>query len=117
VAWRVSRGAPLTASPLLVGDELYFVSDGGILSSVDARSGELIWQHRLGGSYSASPVFVDGRIYLQSEDGVTTVIAPGRVFRQLATSRVDGATLASPAVAQRSFFLRSDRHLYRIGLR
>jgi len=116
VAWRVSRGAPLTASPLLVGDELYFVSDGGILSSVDARSGELIWQHRLGGSFSASPVFVDGRIYFQSEDGVTTVVAPGRVFRQLATSRVEGATLASPAVAGGSFFLRSDRHLYRIGV-
>jgi outer membrane protein assembly factor BamB len=84
---------------------------------VDARSGELIWQHRLGGSFSASPVFVDGRIYLQSEDGVTTVVAPGRGFRQLATSRVDGATLASAAVAERSFFLRSDRHLYRIALR
>jgi outer membrane protein assembly factor BamB len=115
--WKVTRGAPLTASPLLVGDELYFVSDGGILSAVDARSGEPLWQHRLEGSFSASPVFVSGRIYLQSEDGITTVVAPGRVFRQLATSRLDGATLASPAVAERSFFIRSDRHLYRIGLR
>jgi outer membrane protein assembly factor BamB len=117
VMWKVSRGAPLTASPLLVGEELYFVSDGGILSAVDARSGEPLWQHRLEGSFSASPVFVDGRIYLQNEDGITTVVAPGRVFRQLATSRLDGATLASPAVAGRSFFIRSDRHLYRIGLR
>ena len=117
VAWKISRGAPLTPSPLLVGDELYFVSDGGILSAVDARSGEGLWQHRLNGSFSASPLFADGRIYLQSEEGGTTVIAPGREYRQLATSQLDGATLASPAVAQRSFFLRSDRHLYRIGLR
>ena len=117
VVWKISRGAPLTPSPLLVGDELYFVSDGGILSAVDARSGEGLWQHRLEGGFSASPVFADGRIYLQSEDGITTVIAPGRQFRQLATSRLDGATMASPAVAQRSFFLRSDRHLYRIALR
>ena len=117
VMWKATRGAPLTASPLLVGDELYFVSDGGILSAVDARSGEPLWQHRLEGSFSASPVFANGRIYLQSEDGITTVVAPGRVFRRLATSRLDGATLASPAVADRSFFIRSDRHLYRIGLR
>ena len=117
VVWKISRGAPLTPSPLLVGDELYFVSDGGILSAVDARSGEGLWQHRLEGGFSASPVFADGRIYLQSEDGVTTVIAPGREYRQLAVSRLDGATLASPAVAQRSFFLRSDRHLYRIANR
>jgi outer membrane protein assembly factor BamB len=117
VAWRVTRGAPLTASPLLVGDELYFVSDAGILSAVDARTGAGIWQQRLGGNFSASPVFVDGRIYLQNEDGITTVVAPGREFRQLATGRVDGATLASLAVAEQSFFLRSDRHLYRIALR
>lgn len=117
VAWRISRGAPLTPSPLLVGDELYFVSDGGVASAVDARSGEPIWQHRLNGSFSASPVFADGRIYFQSEEGVTTVIAPGREFLQLATSRIDGATLASPAVAVKSIFLRSDSHLYRIANR
>jgi outer membrane protein assembly factor BamB len=117
VAWTTSRGAPLTASPLLVEDVLYFVSDGGVASAVDARSGQLLWQQRLGGSFSASPLFADGRIYFQSEDGVTTVIAPGREFRQLATSQIDGATLASAAVAARSFFIRSQTHLYRIGAR
>jgi outer membrane protein assembly factor BamB len=117
VAWTTSRGAPLTASPLLVEDVLYFVSDGGVASAVDARSGQLFWQQRLGGSFSASPLFADGRIYFQSEDGVTTVIAPGREFRQLATSQIDGATLASAAVAARSFFIRSQTHLYRIGAR
>lgn len=115
VAWKISRGAPLTPSPLLVGDLLYFVSDGGVASAVDARTGEFIWQHRLSGTFSASPVFADGRIYFQSEEGVTTVIAPGREFRQLATSQLDGATLASPAVAAKSFFLRTATHLYRIA--
>jgi outer membrane protein assembly factor BamB len=114
VAWTTSRGAPLTASPLLVDDGLYFVSDGGVASAVDARSGQLWWQQRLTGNFSASPVFADGRIYFQSEEGVTTVIAPGREFKQLATSRIDGATLASAAVASRSFFIRSQTHLYRI---
>jgi outer membrane protein assembly factor BamB len=116
VAWTVSRGAPLTPSPLLVGDDLYFVSDIGVASCVDARTGALHWQQRIGGNYSASPVFAEGRIYFQSEEGVTTVVAPERQFRRLAVSQLDGATLASMAVVPGAFLLRSQTHLYRIGL-
>ena len=67
------------------------------------------------GNYSASPVFADGRIYFLSEEGVATVIAPGPAFRELATNTLDGATLASMAVSDGSIFIRSDRHLYRLG--
>jgi outer membrane protein assembly factor BamB len=116
VAWTLQRGAPLTPSPLIVGDELYLVSDIGVASSVDARTGQTHWQQRLGGNYSASPVFADGRIYFQSEEGLTTAIAPGKTFRKLATSELDGAMLASMAVAGGSIFIRTDSHLYRIGL-
>lgn len=115
IAWTLKRGAPLTPSPLLVDDELYFVNDGGIAACLDARTGEARWAERLGGPHSASPVFADGRIYFQSEDGVATVIAPGKEFHRLATNRLDGATLASPAVSGGSIFVRSDTHLYRIG--
>ena len=69
IAWTLRRGAPLTPSPLLVGDELYVVSDGGIATCLDAKTGETRWLQRLGGSYSASPVFADGRIYFLSEEG------------------------------------------------
>ena len=117
VAWTTSRGAPYTPSPLLVGNDLYYVSDTGVLTLADATSGQVIWQQRLGGNYSASPVLADGRIYFQSEEGMTTVIAPGREFRRLATNRLDGATLASMAVSAESFFLRSESHLYRISAR
>jgi outer membrane protein assembly factor BamB len=115
VAWTLQRGAPLTPSPLIVGDELYLVSDFGIASCVDAKTGQTHWQQRLGGNYSASPVFADGRIYFQSEEGVTTVIAPGKTFQKLATSQLDGGMLASMAVANGSLFIRTDSHLYRIG--
>ena len=114
VAWTISRGAPYTPSPLLVGNDLYYVSDTGVLSLADATSGQIIWQQRLGGNYSASPVLADGRIYFQSEEGMTTVIAPGREFRRLAVNRLDGATLASMAVSGGSLFIRSQTHLYRI---
>jgi outer membrane protein assembly factor BamB len=115
VAWTITRGAPYTPSPLLVGNDLYYVSDTGVLSLADAMSGQIVWQQRLGGNYSASPVFADGRIYFQSEEGVTTVIAPGREFKRLAVNRLDGATLASMAVSNGSFYIRSQSHLYRIG--
>ena len=115
VAWTLRRGAPLTPSPLLVGDELYIVSDFGIATCLDAKTGATHWQERLGGNHSASPVFVDGRIYFQNEDGVTTVIAPGTEFRRLARNELDGVTLASMAVSGGSFFIRTHAHLYRIG--
>ena len=114
VAWRLRRGAPLTPSPILVGDELYVVTDFGIATCVDALTGDVHWQQRLGGNHSASPVFVDGRIYFQNEEGVTTVLAPGPEFRVLARNRLDGLTLASMAVADGALFIRSDSHLYRI---
>ena len=117
LAWTITRGAPYTPSPLLVGNDLYFVSDTGVLSLADATSGQVLWQQRLGGNYSASPVLADGRIYFQSEEGITTVIAPGREFRRLSVNRLDGSTLASMAVSSGSFLIRSHTHLYRIAER
>jgi outer membrane protein assembly factor BamB len=114
VLWTLRRGAPLTPSPLLVGGELYIVSDAGIASCIDAKTGDLRWQQRLGGTFSASPIFAGGRIYFLSEQGIATVIAPGVEFRALAVNTLDGATLASIAVSDGSFFIRSHTHLYRI---
>jgi outer membrane protein assembly factor BamB len=115
LAWQLQRGAPHTPSPLLVGDDLYFVNDAGIASCVDARTGAMRWQQRIGGSHSASPVYADARIYFLSEEGVATVIAPGPAFQLLSTSRLDGRTLASMAISSGSIFIRTDSHLYRIG--
>jgi outer membrane protein assembly factor BamB len=117
VAWTLTRGAPYTPSPLLVGDALYYVSDTGVLSCVEATTGRMLWQQRLEGNYSASPVFADGRVYVLSEEGVTTVFAPGEAFERLGVNRLDGDTLASMAIADRSLFIRTDSHLYRIALR
>ncbi len=115
VAWTLSRSAPLTPSPLLVGDELYVVNDVGIASCLDAETGATHWRERLDGNYSASPVFADGRIYFLSEEGTATVIAPGKEFRKLAVNALDGAMLASMAVSNGSFFIRTHSHLYRVA--
>ena len=72
---------------------------------------------RFGGAFSASPVFADGRIYFLSEEGTSTVLAPGKEFRQLAAGALDGAILASMAVSERSIFIRTNTHLYRLAQR
>ena len=87
----------------------------GHVRGFDARTGETHWRERLGGNFSASPVFADGRIYFQSEEGVTSVVAPGIEYSELATNQLDGAILASMAVANGSLFIRTHDHLYRIG--
>jgi outer membrane protein assembly factor BamB len=115
VAWTLKRGAPLTPSPILVGDELFVVNDGGIATCLDAKTGATHWVQRLGGEYSASPVFADGRIYFLNEEGQSTVLAPGKVFERLATSTLDGEILASMAVSGGSIFIRTDSSLYRIA--
>ncbi len=114
VAWTLNRNAPHNPSPLLVGDELYVVSDHGVAMCVDARSGEVHWQQRLGGNFSASPVYGDGKIYFLNEAGATTVIAPGKKYQELAVNTLPGRTLATPALVQGAVFLRTDQHLYRI---
>jgi outer membrane protein assembly factor BamB len=114
VAWKLQRGAPLNPSPLLVGDELYLVSDNGIASCLDAKTGERHWQKRVPGNYSASPLLADGKIYLTNETGLTTVIEASKDYQELAANQIDSSTLASLAVSGRALFLRSATDLYRI---
>jgi len=114
IVWRLDRGAPLTPSPIIVGDEIYVVSDNGIVTCAEARTGKILWRERFGGNFSASPVFAAGRLYFLNEEGETTVIAPGRDFRRLAVNRIAETTLASLAVSEGSLYLRSESNLFRI---
>lgn len=114
VAWRVKRGVSNKPSILLIDDLVYMIGDTGIASCVEAKTGEVVWQKRIGGEYSASPVYADGKIWMFSEDGKTTVIKPSRTFELLAENQLDAGFLASPAVAGKSLYLRTRTHLYRI---
>jgi outer membrane protein assembly factor BamB len=114
VAWTQKRAAPHAPSLLLVGDELYMVSDKGIAACLDARTGREHWQQRIGGNYSASPIFADGKIYLQSEEGTAIVLRPGKTFNKLADAGFKERTLASYAVGDRALFIRTEKNLYRV---
>ena len=93
------------------------VSDKGVASCLDAKTGKQHWQQRLsgGGGYSASPLYSEGKIYFQSETGVGNVIRATRKFELLSTNKLGERTLASYGVTQQSLLIRSDQNLYRIG--
>jgi outer membrane protein assembly factor BamB len=115
VKFKVSKQVPATPSPVLVGDQLYFITDQGVATSVSAATGETIWTKRISGNFSASPLYADGKIYFSNHEGKTTVLRPGREYDELAVNALDGQLMASPAVIDHSLLLRSQSHLYRIG--
>jgi len=114
VVWQCSKGIAHVPSPILVGQELFVIDNGGVATCLNALSGEEHWRERLGGNHDASPIEVRGRIYYLNRDGKTTVLAAGRTYETLATNQLNGTFKASPAVSGRALFLRSDTHLYRI---
>ena len=114
IAWTCAKGVPHSASMLVLGSELYFVSDAGIATCADALTGEIHWSERLGGGFSASPIAAEGRIYFQNETGSTFVLKAGKKFEQLAKNDIGEPTLASIAVADGTIFLRSEKSLRKI---
>ena len=115
LSWQTGRGAPSTPSALVVGAELYFVSDAGVATCADAKTGRVHWNERLGGGFSASPVFADGRIYFQNEEGAGYVLKAGKTFELLAKNELGERTLASYAVDDGTIFIRSAQNLFRVG--
>jgi outer membrane protein assembly factor BamB len=116
-AWKTLRQVPVMSSPVLAGDEVYWVSDEGMASCGDARTGEIQWQERLGGLHLASPLYAEGRVYFFAQDGRTTVVKAGKQFEKLAENRIEGTLVATPAIVDETIFLRTDSSLYRIGKR
>jgi outer membrane protein assembly factor BamB len=114
VAWKVTQNVPANPSPVLVGDEIYMISDSGIVTCVDAKTGDQHWRKRVGDNQWASPLFADGKIYFWSEGGETTVIAPGTTYQELARNHLDDGFMATPAAVGSAFFARTRSHLYRI---
>lgn len=114
IVWKSQRGAPSTPTPLLIGGDLYFVSDNGVASCVDAKTGQRHWMERLGGNYSASPVYVNGLVLFMNETGVATWIQPKQTFQVVGKNEVSGRTFATPGFSTDAMYLRTDEHLLKI---
>jgi len=114
VAWKFDKNVPTRSSQILVGERLFMISDAGVISCVDAKSGQSVWQKRLGGAFSASPLLAEGHIYFFGEDGEVPVVAAADEYKLLANNHLGDGFMASPAVYANSLILRSRTHLYRI---
>ena len=115
LAWKMTKGAPKKPSPIIVDGSLYVINDGGILTCLNARDGEVLWRSRLEGEYSSSPTFADGKIYISNHSGKTTVIQPGTSMKILAENHLDDGHMASFVPLRGSFLVRTEKALYRIA--
>jgi outer membrane protein assembly factor BamB len=114
VVWKTKRNVPKKPSLLLIDNLLYGLDDIGVATCWEAKTGQVVWNERVGGNYSASPLGAEGRVYLFNEEGKATVLATGREFKKLAENRLEGGFMASPAVLDKALILRTKTHLYRI---
>jgi outer membrane protein assembly factor BamB len=117
LAWNTTKGGPYLPTPIVYGPYLYVCTNQGILSAYDARSGRDVYKRRLGGAggYTASPLASDGRLYFTSEDGEVRVVKAGPEFELLSLNTVSEPCLATPAISDGIFFVRTRSNLYAFG--
>jgi len=115
IAWTQRKGAPCTPSMVVVGSEIYYVSDSGIATCADIATGNIRWNERLGGDFSASPVAAEGRIYFQNEAGIGFVVKADTTFQLLSKNELGERSLASYAVADGALFIRTESHLWKVA--
>jgi outer membrane protein assembly factor BamB len=117
VAWKAPKLKTTYSSPLYYRERVYAVNSAGVLNCADAANGNMMWQQRLSnkGPYWSSPVAAGDKLYLVNDSGITTVVQAGAEPKILAVNPLPETILATPAIADGAFFLRSDQHLYCIA--
>ena len=116
--WKYAKGTAYVPSPILYGDYLYLTTDRGILTCIDAKTGEVKYE---GGripvpaTFTASPVAFEGKILMTSEDGDTFMVKSGPKHEVIGTNSIGEAVYASPAIADGRIFIRGEKNLYCIG--
>lgn len=118
VVWTYHKRVPQLPSPLIYEGVLYMVNDGGVVTSLDPESGEMIAQGRLKGAvdnYYASPVAADGKIYFASELGKIAVVKPGGKLDVVAVNDLEDLVYATPAIADGRIYVRTRGALYCFG--
>ncbi|TWU05560.1 outer membrane protein assembly factor BamB family protein [Stieleria varia] len=112
IVWDSKKSVAKKSSPMVVDGLLYMISDDGVATCRDAKTGEIHWQERLNGEYAASPILADHRIYFFSREGDILSIAPGVEYKVLGEGKLGDGFMASPAVVGNEMILRSKSMLY-----
>jgi outer membrane protein assembly factor BamB len=117
IAWREPKGVPEIPSPLELEGRVYAVTNGGIVTVVEAKTGKLIYRARLGagGGYFSSPVAADGKVYFASGEGVISVVAPAEQLNVIARNDLGEPIYATPAIVDNKIYVRTSKHLYAFG--
>lgn len=118
--WRSPRGSPFVPSPVLYEGQLYIVNDmQSIVTSFSAESGDTLFQGRLGVAqregFSASPVAFDGKVFFTNDNGETFVLRAGPEFEILHVNRLGERVLASPALVDGRWYIRTETSLIAVG--
>ncbi|HEX5218288.1 MAG TPA: PQQ-binding-like beta-propeller repeat protein [Verrucomicrobiae bacterium] len=113
--YEVRRSAPYVPTSICVGDWLYLWSDGGILSRVNAKTGEVKWQERAGGNFYGSPVLAGERLFCVSTTGEVVVVPVGEKFEVLARNQLNEPTHSTPAIAGGRMYIHTSGHLVSVG--
>ena len=114
VVWRFDKGAPYVPSPILYGDYLYIMSDGGVISCLEAVTGKVQYQGRIPvpATFTSSPVAYEGKVVFTSEDGDSFVFRAGPKADILGTSSLGEPVYASPAISNGRIYIRGAQHLF-----
>jgi outer membrane protein assembly factor BamB len=114
IAWKFARGTPTMPSPLLVDTELYFITDTGVLTCLDALTGVEHYRERLSGNFSSSLWYADRKIFISSREGDTYVFSPGPKFELLSKNTLPEPIMATPAAIGREIYLRTEKRMFRL---
>jgi outer membrane protein assembly factor BamB len=115
VAYEVTQAVPMVPTPLVKDGRLFLWTDDGIVTCLQAASGEVIWRERVGGSFYGSPVWVSGRLYCIAKNGDVVVLAAADKFQLLSRVPLGELSYATPAVAGGVIYLRTQSHLFSLG--
>jgi outer membrane protein assembly factor BamB len=115
IAYQLTRVAPYVPTPIVLGDRMFLWGDSGIVTCVQAATGEVVWTERVGGNFFGSPVCVNGKIYALSAKGELVVVEASDQFKILGRSDLGEASHSTPAVAGGAMFVRTESHLISFG--
>jgi outer membrane protein assembly factor BamB len=114
VIWKYGRGVPYVSTPLLSKGILWMVKEGGIVTKLDAGSGQMLQEERVPGfgNYFASPVAGDGKVYFSSESGTVSVVADEPGWRVISSRDLHEKIYATPVLQGGRLYLRTEQGLY-----
>jgi len=112
LVWHQKKNLPSQPSSIVVNGLLFSVNDEGVATCLDVRTGEYVWEKRIGGNFSASLLLAGNRLYASDYKGKTTVFEAGREYKLLAENELETGCRASPAVTGNALLLRTEKALY-----